>query len=291
MGGFKKIFSIQKKKEEKNGLKNYDGRYNSNRSSTLSLGQSISNWTHKEKEKTKSFDNNNKRYSHPSPPISTSSLSQTTPPLSAATETATARNSVQITQKERHTYNNGNNPFINNSTPPTPSESMRDVNDVVNTLRNSVSSEISIMNSPSFSSSDIEDNHHFHYHNHHTNGHVSNAFPAAIKEEEVEEVEPASTIYTEKRQSQVFYPPRNKFDTDSNKYEVFDEEEKTPDNSVGFTNNINATDTATKKEIGTGKYIFFYSLLSFHKIIMSPSQTKTSKNKLYIQNYYKFHCN
>lgn len=265
----KKFFSNTQKTKEEKVLKDYDTRRNSTMSNTtLSLGQSISNWTHhKEKERAKSSYNSNKRYSHPSPPISTTSTSSL-PPQTPTTTVSTARNSVQVTQKERQklqqqrhsNYSNHHNPFVttatnnnNNITPPTPSDSMRDV---VNTLRNSMSSDIStaMNHSPSFSNSSshsLDSNHHHHFHHS-----VSDTIPVAASKEEEEE----SPV---KRQSQVFYPPPNKYNSDSNKYEVFkddfyDRQESPPVHSV-LVNTNNAIGSSTKMEIApTGKFLFSF---------------------------------
>lgn len=194
--GLKKLFassSVSKSNKEEGGLKGYDKRRNTARSSTLSLTQSISNWTHHSKDKHHSLNvtSNNKRYSQPSPP---SSLS---PPLVP-----------KVTQDEIQRHSN-NTAIV--TSPVTPSDSMKDVNEVVNVLRNSVSSEM--LNS-TFSIEEEKE---------------QDKYPPMIPI--VDSNNPFVTEPQEKRHSQAFYPPSSQ---DSNKYEVLEEEYHT--NSLDATN-------------------------------------------------------
>ncbi|KAI8078117.1 uncharacterized protein B0P05DRAFT_542568 [Gilbertella persicaria] len=112
--GLKKLFH----KEEHDKKKLYDQKRNSSKSSSLS----ISNWTHKDKKRHSSVI--------PTPTLSASSF------VTAPINNNTRENKVT----QRHSMYS---PSTFTKTPLTPSESLGDVNDVVNVLRNSSSSEFS----------------------------------------------------------------------------------------------------------------------------------------------------
>lgn len=216
--GLKKLFSSSSNhKAKEDGLKNYENnnKRHSSRSSTLSLAHSIkSSFTTHNKDKHQSLNTSttNNRYSQPSPP---SSISQQ------------PRHSLNVTQNERHHYNN--NPFLPTPeiTPVTPSDSMRDVNDVVNVLRNSVSSE---MLSSKFS---VEEEHDY-------------TIPVIAAMKEIEE-EPYDVAVLDKplnAEPMEIYPPNEQ---ESNKFQVFDDEIEEEKEEEGKHTML--TPNATNKEI------------------------------------------
>lgn len=225
--GLKKLFST-KDKHDKDGLKSYK---NNRRDSTISLTKTISSWGQKEKDKLKhqslgssSADSshnisthNNKRFSEPSPAASSVSLSHQLPPTRENKVTQNYDQQQKTVQQQRH------NPF-SNASPVTPSGSMRDVNNVVNVLRNSMSSEASL--STFASTTGQEEKKHTRYNT--SQETLNTTIPVAIKEEQKED--DSTNPFLQKRHekptiiSQVSYPPPMRFSNDSNKYELSDDE-------------------------------------------------------------------
>ncbi|KAL9545645.1 hypothetical protein MBANPS3_007048 [Mucor bainieri] len=231
--GLKKIFSKDKKdKQDSSSLASHSSR----RESTTSLQKTFSTWGHKEKEKIKhlslsstsshgSTARHAKRLSEPSPAASSVSLAHQLPPTR---ENKVTQNYDQqqraVQQQKRHS---STNPFASSTatSPVTSSGSMRDVNNVVNVLRNSMSSEASLS---TFASATDEEKHTQYNTSHET-------IPVATKSVEQESTNPflletsskdVATVKEEKRQSQVFYPPPMKIGNDSNKYEVSDDDDE-----------------------------------------------------------------
>lgn len=203
--GLKKIFSHSSKENNLSASHN-SIRRNSSKSSSIS--QSISNWTHKEKEKLKHHSaNSNNSTSR----LSTSSVSSAQTPAPIAPP-----RSIKVTQHETlpivpphqqetdspqeidsQEQTDNTNPFLSTS----PSGSTKDVTDVVNVLRTSLNSDASLSTTIS------EDEKHTHF------NHITDV-PTAIQEEEQENnnpflTTPPSSSSSVKRQSQVFYPPPN----------------------------------------------------------------------------------
>ncbi|EPB81526.1 hypothetical protein HMPREF1544_11764 [Mucor circinelloides 1006PhL] len=241
--GLKKIFSKDKKdKQDNSSLKSHSSR----RDSTASFQKTFSTWGHKEKEKIKhlslsstsshnSTARNTKRLSEPSPATSSVSLSHQLPPTR---ENKVTQNYDQqqraVQQQKRHS---STNPFANSpvTSPITPSGSTRDINNIVNVLRNSISSEASLS---TFASATDEEKH-TQYNTSHE------AMPVTIKSVEQEstnpflvetrskDVDPAgAAVKQEKRQSQVFCPLPMRANNDSNKYELSDDEYRHTDDSI-----------------------------------------------------------
>lgn len=233
--GLKKIFSTKDKKDKKDNSSLTS--QSSRRESTTSLQKTFSTWGHKEKEKIKhlslsstsshgSTASHAKRLSEPSPAASSVSLAHQLPPTR---ENKVTQNYDQqqrtVQQQKRHS---SSNPFANAAaaSPVTPSGSMRDVNNVVNVLRNSMSSEASL----STFASATDDEKHTQYNKSHE------TIPVAIKSVQQESTNPflvetsskdaEAAVKEEKRQSQVFYPPPMKISNDSNKYELSDDEQE-----------------------------------------------------------------
>ncbi|CAO3630412.1 unnamed protein product [Mucor hiemalis] len=251
--GLKKLFSSSSHhKAKEDGLKNYENnnKRHSSRSSTLSLAHSIkSSFTTHNKDKHQSLNTSttNNRYSQPSPP---SSISQQ------------PRHSLNVTQNERHHYNN--NPFLPTPeiTPVTPSDSMRDVNNVVNVLRNSVSSE---MLSSKFS---VEEEHDF-------------TIPVIAVMNEIKE-EPYDVAVLDKplnAEPMEIYPPNEQ---ESNKFQVFDDEIEEEKEEEGKHTML--TPNATNKEVEDALYNELLQVSSQLEKI-DPKNAVEIKDKLAIINH------
>ncbi|CEP14191.1 hypothetical protein [Parasitella parasitica] len=229
--GLKKIFSTKDKKDRESSSLKSDK--SAQRESPSTLSRAFSNWSSQQKVRSRlkhtSLGSNRSISSHNLSAHDAKRLSEPVAPSPSLSHQLPLTRGNKVTQnydQQQKTRQMKTNPFTTISaatSPITPSDSMRDVNNVVNVLRNSMSSAASLS---TFASATDEEKHTQYNTSHDT---LDSPTPAAKQKDGTNpflhshDTKPTTAV-PQKRQSQVFYPLPMKFDNDSNKYELSEDE-------------------------------------------------------------------